>query len=121
MRPDIRIIFLVAALALLAAGSYSQEPIRPTQNITKFKTHIIWTDSNGVRAAKNKYALAHSGNNRPSIRTTSETGFTVMFRNRKTGEYACELYLIKPEYVDDEKTTATGHELEHCIFGRYHR
>ncbi len=32
----------------------------------------------------------------------------------------CDLYLVRPKFVDDDATTGTGHEQLHGFFGSYH-
>jgi hypothetical protein len=48
-------------------------------------------------------------------------GFSVLKRNTETGEYVCDLYVMKMtgEEVDGGRTTTFGHEVLHC-FGLGH-
>jgi len=32
----------------------------------------------------------------------------------------CEVYALKPRRIDDQRTMTIGHELLHCLYGRYH-
>ena len=32
----------------------------------------------------------------------------------------CTVYIPRPLYVDDDRTTVLGHEVLHCAIGRYH-
>ena len=48
-------------------------------------------------------------------------GFSILKRNTKTGEYFCEVYVVKMigTQVDGDRTTTFGHEALHC-FGLKH-
>ena len=35
--------------------------------------------------------------------------------------YVCQIHTTKPRWVDDQVTTTMGHELAHCVYGRYHK
>lgn len=36
------------------------------------------------------------------------------------GEWTCQIHILEPEFVDDERTLTLGHEMVHCIYGSYH-
>ena len=48
-------------------------------------------------------------------------GFSVLRGNAKTGEYVCDVYVVKMRgaFVDKERTVTFGHEVLHC-FGFRH-
>jgi hypothetical protein len=46
-------------------------------------------------------------------------GFAVLVDG--DGGLVCRLWVLKPRNVDDQRTTALGHELLHCLAGEYHR
>jgi hypothetical protein len=48
-------------------------------------------------------------------------GFSTLRRNTKTGEYVCDIYVVKMTGadVDGDRTTTFGHEILHC-FGLRH-
>ena len=48
-------------------------------------------------------------------------GFSILKRNTKTGEYVCDLYVVKMTgaFIDGDRTTTFGHEVLHC-FGLQH-
>jgi hypothetical protein len=48
-------------------------------------------------------------------------GFSVLKRNKETGAYVCDLYVVKMTgaQVDGDRTTTFGHEVLHC-FGLQH-
>lgn len=35
-------------------------------------------------------------------------------------EPACTINVVRPKGVNDKRTTTWGHELQHCVYGRYH-
>lgn len=32
----------------------------------------------------------------------------------------CEIHVLEGERIDDDRTMTWGHELQHCIYGRFH-
>jgi hypothetical protein len=48
-------------------------------------------------------------------------GFSTLKRNSKTGEYSCDVYVVKMTgaQIDGDRTTTFGHEVLHC-FGLKH-
>lgn len=34
--------------------------------------------------------------------------------------YYCQIHVIKSKRIDDDNTMTWGHELQHCVYGRYH-
>lgn len=36
------------------------------------------------------------------------------------GEWTCEIHILEPRFVDDDRTLTLGHEMVHCIYGSYH-
>jgi len=48
-------------------------------------------------------------------------GFSILKRNTQTGEYVCDLYVVKMTgaQIDGDHTTTFGHEVLHC-FGLQH-
>ena len=35
--------------------------------------------------------------------------------------YQCVMHVKKSQYVDDAETVTWGHELQHCVYGEYHK
>lgn len=48
-------------------------------------------------------------------------GYSILKRNKQTGEYVCDVYVVKMTgaNVDGDRTTTFGHEVLHC-FGLMH-
>jgi hypothetical protein len=44
-------------------------------------------------------------------------GFSILKRNRETGGYFCDLYVVKMSgaQLDGDRTTTFGHEVLHCL------
>ena len=44
-------------------------------------------------------------------------GFSILKRNTKTGDYVCDLYVVRMTgaHIDGDRTTTFGHEVLHCF------
>jgi hypothetical protein len=62
-----------------------------------------------------------AGKSARGIRDADLNGFSVLKRNTQTGEYFCDVYVVRMTgtNVDKERTTTFGHEVLHC-FGLKH-
>ena len=60
-------------------------------------------------------------NSGQEINETGLHGFSILKRNKETGEYICDLYVVDMTraFVDGDRTTTFGHEVLHC-FGLQH-
>lgn len=36
------------------------------------------------------------------------------------GPWTCEIHMMDPAHIDDERTLTLGHEMVHCLYGSYH-
>ena len=109
---------LLAVLALVALAASAQR-IVPTIDFSAMKLEITWVRTNAqIEAAREEYGaeIEQEGNRRVPQKPE---GFAVLVR--RAGELVCRLWVLKPENVDDQRTTALGHELLHCALGDYHR
>lgn len=43
-------------------------------------------------------------------------GFAIM----SPDDTVCEVFVVKSKRIDDEHTKTLGHEVLHCLYGRYH-
>jgi len=77
--------------------------------------HVHWFDS----TAELREAAKNSGQ---GINYTEIKGFSFLKRNTESGEYVCEVYVVKMGggRVESDRTTTFGHELLHCL-GLYHK
>ena len=71
---------------------------------------IHWFES----TAELREAAKNSGQ---QINEVGLKGFSILKRNTQTGEYACEIYIVKMNAtdVDGDRTTSFGHEVLHCL------
>jgi len=90
-------------------------PERPVGVLDRVVLKIHWFDSK----AELREAAKSSGQ---LIDPNDLKGFSFLKRNTETGEYVCELYVVKMRgaSVDDDRTMTFGHEVLHC-FGLRHR
>jgi hypothetical protein len=109
---------VTAALAVLAAPARGED-VRPSVDFGEMKLEVTWVRSNAqIEQARKRYGaeIADQGHRRVPQKPE---GFAVLVG--RDGELVCRLWVLKPENVDDERTTALGHELLHCLVGKYHR
>jgi hypothetical protein len=103
-------------LALLFAG-----PVRPDDGerwrsypdvglLEHVVVRVHWFDS----SKELRSAAKTSGQN---INEIGLSGFSVLKRNSKTGEYSCDVYVVKMTgaQLDGDRTTTFGHEVLHCL------
>ena len=108
----------VFALALLA-GSAHGEDVKPTIDFGDMKLEVTWVRSNAeIEHARKRYGAETEEKGHRLVPQKPE-GFAVLVGT--DGELVCRLWILKPVNVDDERTTALGHELLHCLLGAYHR
>jgi hypothetical protein len=115
MRPTLHVgVFALASLVGAAHGDH----IQPTIDFSAMRLEVTWVRSNAeIEHARKRYGaeIVEKGHRRVPQKPE---GFAVLVRS--DGELVCRLWILKPENVDDERTTALGHELLHCLVGEYH-
>jgi hypothetical protein len=105
----------IALLARLAHG----EDVKATVDVSEMKVEVTWVQSNAeIEDARKRYGAEIEQQGHRRVPQQPE-GFAVLVR--RNGELVCRLWSLKPRSVDDARTTALGHELLHCLLGRYHR
>ncbi len=64
----------------------------------------------------NVAALREAAKN-SGVKDTEPKGFSILKRNTQTGEYVCDVYVVKMTgtAVDGDDTTTFGHEVLHCL------
>ena len=95
------------------------EGIQPTIDSRAIRLEVTWAKSNAeIERARERYGaeIAEEGHRRVPQKPE---GFAALVRS--DGGLVCRLWVLKPGDVDDERTTALGHELLHCLVGAYHR
>lgn len=117
-------VLAVVPLPLLAflAHASGGEVIRPKLEFTDMRVEVHWMASSAdIRLQAQKYRVdlpsATFGSSR--VYAGRYEGFSIL--GKRNGERVCLLFVRKPEHVNDDKTTAFGHELLHCLFGAYHQ
>jgi hypothetical protein len=106
------------ALALWAETAHGED-IRPTIDFRAVKLEVTWVESNAeIEHARKRYGAEIEEEGHRRVPQKPE-GFAVLVRS--DGAFVCRLWVLQPGNVDDERTTALGHELLHCLVGAYHR
>ena len=109
---------IMASLGLgTPANAESPDRWRPNSNVGLLESmtlRIHWFES----SAELREAAKNSGQR---INEIGLHGFSILRRNRQTGEYVCDLYVVKMTgaLIDGDRTTTFGHEVLHC-FGLGH-
>jgi hypothetical protein len=102
--------YVLAALAAGALFSASAQPADPVL------VEVTWVESQAEMDAKRR----EYGSVRPdNVIRTRLTGFSVL--GRRDGALVCLIFAPKPRAEDDRNTLVLGHELAHCLLGRYHQ
>lgn len=108
----------VLAFLVVIAVMASCQPntgIAPPEEDGRISVEFVWHDSETdvrnafVAAVKLSGAPADLDHNIGAMK-----GFAV----KKLG--VCYIHAVRPEKVDDDGTTTVGHEVLHCLWGRYH-
>ncbi|MEO8464958.1 MAG: hypothetical protein ABI640_06425 [Gammaproteobacteria bacterium] len=112
---------LIAAALVPAPATFGGELIKPTLNINDMRLVIAYISPTDLLSLQQEHG-AHVDMH--DIRLDYRHGFSILKTNRETGARTCEIYLPntkKPRAVDDEATLSLGHEVLHCMLGKYHR
>jgi len=92
--------------------------IVPTIDFSAMKLEIAWARTNAeIEEIRERYGAKIEQEGHRRIQQIPE-GFAVLVR--RGSELVCRLWILKPKNVDDQRTTALGHELLHCLLGNYH-
>lgn len=99
----------LAFLALLGCQP-AQDPVIPTRNTPKFEltVHLMTVEEAAKKCAS--YGVNDGIDNKIA------RGCALYYHDSNR----CEVYAPRPEYLDDEHTRILGHEVLHCVAGRYH-
>lgn len=118
-RSGLPTLHLWALAAALAAWPAHGENINERIDFSAIKVEVTWVESNGeIEQARQRYGAAIEQQGHRRVAQKPE-GFAALVA--RGGELVCRLWVLKPKNVDDERTTALGHELLHCLVGDYHR
>jgi hypothetical protein len=116
----VRCAWLAVLASLGLAGPANAESLdrwRPNPSVgvlERMTLRIHWFESTDEL----REAARESGQ---AIKEIGLNGFSILRRNTKTGEYVCDMYVVKMTgaQVDGDRTTTFGHEVLHC-FGLQH-
>jgi len=108
---------LLLAFAASASGGSAGDEIRPTWESMSFTVKVNFLPLKEV-AVKCAGLGAWGGNERLALQAIRSRPIGCAAIYRKAG--VCEVYVARPERIDDEKVTVLGHEVLHCILGEYH-
>jgi hypothetical protein len=101
-----RLLLLSAALAAMSAQA-DPPTIKSTDlDLTEVTIRVHWYDD--ARDIP-----------RTEYRTTN-AGLAVLKRRTDTGEYVCDVHVVRPRFIDSSKVSTVGHEVLHCLWGNYH-
>lgn len=119
MRPTSITSCLIASLWLGAVSADAPKAERwrilpDVGLLTNVAVRMHWFAS----AEQLRAASAQSGQ---AISEVGLHGFSILRRNSQTGDYVCDIYVVKMTgaHVDGDRTTTFGHEILHC-FGLKH-
>jgi hypothetical protein len=91
-------------------NSFPQEEIIPTynQSTTQWEgvVHIHFMSYNDLQKELRKHYPKE---------TREVLGFKI-----DSEDGVCHIFMMKPEFVNDNRTRTMGHELLHCVYGPYH-
>lgn len=109
---------LLLAFAAHASGGTPGDEIRPTWEKTSFTVKVNFLPTMRSVALKCAEFGAWGGNARGAV--TAARGMPIGCARIIHDENVCEVYVARPEQIDDAKVTVLGHEVLHCILGKYH-
>jgi len=93
-------------LLLLALPAYGDETVIPEFEIENVLITVFWFE-NAWELQEHFSESLLEGMSECEIKEDKNIAY-------------CDLYLIRPKFVDDDATTGVGHELLHGLFGSYH-
>ena len=105
---------LVVSLGLISSSMAQQsdrwKPHPSVGVLNRVIVRIHWHET----SAELREAARNSGQN---IIARGIHGFSILRRNTQTGDYVCDLFVLKMAgaWVDNDRTKTFGHEVLHCI------
>jgi hypothetical protein len=114
MRTYLTVVIAILAfliLCLIGSQAHAAEPIIPTRDNPEFTLRIIFDTPANIRRECVKLGAWGT-----SIKPRSEVGCTAFNLDTKV----CTVYSPTPRELDDNPTAILGHEVLHCMSGRYH-
>ena len=111
--------WIATCLICLPQATLAQR-IAATIDITSVRLQVMWVDHAELVRIRNRYERSATSVREGALGESRNRvhGFSIL-RRRDDG-YTCELYVVRPERVNDPATATLGHELLHCLLGSYH-
>lgn len=104
-------VLFVALVWIITGCQPTEPPIKPTRDNPTFNLTVTFGT---VREIANQCEAL--GVNE-YVRSNVARGCTKFYLD----ENRCEVFVPRPETVDDRHTTVLGHEVLHCVAGKYHQ
>jgi hypothetical protein len=104
-------LLAIAAALILSSCNPGGERIEPKRVNTAFTIEVHMDTVERVRDWCTSVGAWPSGST-----GRQEVGCARFFLDRNH----CEVHVPTPAYVDDKPTEVLGHEVLHCVYGRYH-
>lgn len=104
-------------LMWLATGAARAETIEPQRDLRAVSLEVVWFDDR--RAVIRECAAMNTWNElalRSIMARHPAPGCTRFYPDSNR----CVVYTMRPRSLDDAATTNLGHEVLHCLAGRYH-
>jgi len=122
-RPSYRAFLatFVIAAALHGRLALAGEAIKPTLDVKDMRVTVAYVSIGELERLEREFGPLVDVRD---VRQDTHRGFSILKRNRETGLLTCEIYLPyvqRPTERDDQGTLTLGHELLHCMLGKYHR
>ena len=106
------ILLIITALALSSCDKAGKAPVVPEWDRNHQELNIT------VNMYDSRTKMQAAIEERLKTKIDSNTlGKAVMSPN----DNICEVFIIKPTRIDDIHTLTLGHEVLHCVYGRYHK
>jgi hypothetical protein len=104
------VILLLSAILFL--GCDQRKPIQPEWDRTGKELRITINTYQSLSAMQQVV-----GDRVGSEQPQGLQGFAIM----SPDDNVCEVFIVQPDRIDDKHTLTLGHEVLHCLYGRYHR
>lgn len=120
--------YIIAFLALFLLTSCDQNESNIDQKINRESLPIKTTVHfyNNVEEVRKKYRELNNLDKDQEVLTEGfaiwpewkdQSGNSVIPEGK---ELRCDIYTVRPSKIDDEAVLTLGHEMLHCVYGKYH-
>jgi hypothetical protein len=103
-----------------APSEHIEETLKEEFTRTEFKVNIVLHENeSAVKRAYEKW-MGRENLRRLNLIDAKYTLYGFAVWTLPPQEPACTINVVRPKGVNDKRTTTWGHELQHCVYGRYH-